>query len=90
MILMGGVWAAALSVALLGQVSFLTTGVTVKGQAVLFAISDASLPLKRNLCLYLTRASVRQEPVVSSRDQPNVVGILAAHFLGSVLMEEGK
>ena len=38
----------------------------------LLAIDDASLPLRSNLCYYLTKPSVRQEPVLTpSRDDPD-------------------
>ncbi len=70
---------------------FPATGVRVGGRAVLLAIDDASFPLKRNLCLYLSKPMVRREPVLTpSRDNPNSPDCLAAHFYGTVLFDGGK
>jgi hypothetical protein len=70
---------------------FPTTGVKVKSEAVLLAIDDFSLPLKRNLCLYLTKPSVRTAPVLRpSRDNADAPDFLAAHFYGTVLFDNGK
>lgn len=79
------------TVGLMGQFFFPTTGITTKGQAMLLAIDDASLPLKRNLCIYMTKPEVRKEPVLAPRrGDPNAPDNLAAHFLGSVLLDQGK
>jgi hypothetical protein len=73
------------------EFSFPTTGVRVDGQSVLLAIDDRSLPLKHNLCLYLTRPTVRKEPVLApSRENPLAPDYLAAHFYGTVLRDGGK
>ncbi len=70
---------------------FPATGIHVGGQAVLLAIDDVSLPLKQNLSYYLSKPKVRKEPVlVPSRDNPRAPDHAAAHFYGSVLLDEGK
>ena len=60
-------------------------------QQILLAIDDVSLPLRKNTCLYLSKPTVRQEPVLLPRptdsDAPDN---LAAHFYGTVLYDEGK
>jgi hypothetical protein len=59
--------------------------------ALLLAIDDYSLPLKKNLCLYLTKPAVRSEPVLrASRDDEQAVDNLAAHFYGTVLYDKGR
>jgi len=47
-----------ISPSLTGQFSFPTTGVSVQDRAVLLAIDDVSLPLKQNLCYYLSKPTV--------------------------------
>ena len=70
---------------------FPATGVCVDKQAILLAIDDVSLPLKENVCYYLSKPKVRKEPVLApSRDNPTAPDHLAAHFYGSVLYDEGK
>lgn len=70
---------------------FPTTGITVDKQAVLLAIDDALLPLKKNLCYYLSRPSVRAEPILKpQRDNPNAPDYTATHFYGTVLHDEGR
>src|SRR5580692_9971737 len=39
--------------------SFPASGVRVKGRAILHAIDDLYLPLKKNLCYYLSKPNVR-------------------------------
>jgi alpha-beta hydrolase superfamily lysophospholipase len=86
---MGGITAAAFG--LLGQFVFPTTGITTDGKATLLAIDDASLPLRRNLCYYLTRPTVRKDPVLTPQSgNPNAPDNLAAHFYGTVLLEQGR
>ena len=58
---------------------------------ILLAIDDVSLPFRKNVGLYLTKPTVRQEPVLL----PGALGSgapddLAAHFYGTVLQDEGK
>jgi len=73
------------------QISFPTTGITTKGQAMLLAIDDVSLPLKYNLCYYMTKPSLHPEPVLTpSRDNPDAVDYIATHFYGTVLYDQGK
>jgi hypothetical protein len=70
---------------------FPATGIHVDSQAVLLAIDDVSLPLKHNVSYYLSKPKVRKEPVLApSRDNPRAPDHLAAHFYGSVLLDEGK
>ncbi len=70
---------------------FPATGAEVQGSALLLAIDSVSLPLKKNLCYYLSRPRVRREPVLTpSRDKPDAPDSLAAHFYGTVLHDGGK
>jgi len=70
---------------------FPATGVRIAGQAVLLAIDDVSLPLKNNLCYFLSKPEVRLEPVLTpSRDNPDAPDYLAAHFYGTVLHDNSK
>ena len=73
------------------QFYFPTTGFTVRDEAVLLAIDDVSLPLKANLCTYLTKPTVRKAPVLGPRrDDPKAPDHLAAQFYGTVLFDEGR
>jgi hypothetical protein len=61
------------------------------GSVLLLAIDDVSLPLRKNVCLYLSTPAVRAEPVLA----PSPLGShapdnLAAHFYGTVLHDAGK
>jgi hypothetical protein len=57
----------------------------------LLAIDDVSLPLRKNVCLYLSKPTVRREPVLSpSPVESNAPDNLAAHFYGTVLHDKGK
>ena len=57
----------------------------------LLAIDDVSLPLRKNVCLYLSKPTVRREPVlVPSPLESNAPDNLAAHFYGTVLHDGGK
>ena len=59
--------------------------------AILLGIDDHLLPLKRNLCLYLSKPKVRKEPVLTpSRDNPKAPDFIGTHFYGTVLHDEGK
>jgi hypothetical protein len=70
---------------------FPTTGVNATGSALLLAIDDVLLPLRASLCYYLSRPSIRREPVIEpSRTNKAAPDHLAAHFYGSVLAEGGK
>jgi hypothetical protein len=73
-----------------GQFYFPSTGIRVP-QATLLAIDDVSLPLRRNLCTYLSKPTVWPQPVLTpSRDNPNAPDFLATHFYGSVLHDQGR
>ena len=70
---------------------FPTIGGAVDKQAVLLAIDDALLPLKKNLCYYLSKPQVRPEPVLQpQRDNPNAPDDTATHFYGTVIHDEGR
>lgn len=71
--------------------SFPTTGVKAERRAVLLGIDDVLLPLKRNLCFYLSKPTVRREPVLTpNRENRDAPDYLATHFYGTVLEEAGK
>jgi hypothetical protein len=66
-------------------------GSHVGRKVTLLAIDDFSLPLKKDLCYYLSKPKVRAEPVLSpSRDNPHATDYLATHFYGTVLQDGGK
>lgn len=70
---------------------FPTIGNGATGRALLLAIDDYALPLKKNLCYYLSKPTVRPEPVlVPSRDNPQAPDAAATHFYGTVLQDGGK
>ena len=73
------------------RIFFPTTGIGTKGQAMLLAIDDVSLPLKHNLCYTITKPALHPEPVLTpSRDDPEAVDYIGAQFYGAVLHEQGK
>ncbi len=60
-------------------------------QHTFLAIDDVSLPLRKNVCLYLSKPTVRPEPVLApSSPESNAPDNLAAHFYGTVLHDAGK
>ncbi len=60
-------------------------------RVVLLAIDDVSLPLRKNVCLYLSKPTVRAEPVlVPSPVESTAPDNLAAHFYGTVLARRGQ
>jgi len=70
---------------------FPTTGVGCDRRALLLAIDDVLLPMRRGLCYYLSKPSVRAEPVLlPSHENPAAPDSHAAHFYGTVLEEGGK
>jgi len=70
---------------------FPATGVSVTGQTTLLAIDDVSLPLKNNLCFYLSKPTVRKEPVLTAnRDDPNAPDQIGTAFYGTVLFDNQK
>ena len=57
----------------------------------LLAIDDHLLPFRRDLCYYLSKPTVRPEPVLApSDDDPNAPDHQVAHFYGTVLYDGGK
>jgi hypothetical protein len=72
------------------EFTFPSTGIRTC-QAVLLAIDDVSLPLRRNLCVYLSKPTVRPEPVlVPERGDPTAPDHYAAFFYGTVLNDGAK
>jgi len=72
------------------QFFFPTTGITVR-QALLLAIDDYSLPLRKHLCYHVSRPAVRPEPVLTpSRDHPDRPDYTCTFFYGTVLHDAGK
>ena len=60
-------------------------------QHTLLAIDDVSLPLRKNVCLYLSKPTVRQAPVLApSPAESRAPDNMAAHFYGTVLHDAGK
>lgn len=67
------------------------TGEHVRGQAIFLALDEVALPLRRNLCLFLSQPKVRKEPVLTpSRDNPKAPDFMAAQFYGAVIQDAGK
>lgn len=61
------------------------------GNAVaLLAIDDHAFPLRENLTLYLSKPSVRPEPVLQPSPEPNAPDNAATHFYGSVIRENDR
>ncbi len=57
----------------------------------LLAIDDVSLPLRKNVCLYLSKPTVRREPVLMpSPLDSNMPDNVATHFYGTVLYDAGR
>ncbi len=70
---------------------FPSIGVDAENRAVLFAIDDFLLPLRRNLCYYLSRPKVRKEPILAPRQgKLEALDSVSADFYGTVLFDEGK
>lgn len=70
---------------------FPTLGTRTDGRSVLLAIDDHSLPLRNNLCYYLSKPAVRSEPVLTpSFENSDAPDHSHAHFYGTVLQEGGK
>jgi hypothetical protein len=73
------------------ELRFPSIGTRAPGPAVLLAIDDLSLPLRKNVCLYVSKPKVRPEPVLApSPLESNAPDNLAAHFYGTVLHDQGK
>jgi len=59
-----------------------------RSRLLLLAIDDAALPLRKNVCLYLSKPMVRQDPVlVPSARHTSLPDNVAAHFYGTVLWD---
>ncbi|BBO33623.1 hypothetical protein PLANPX_3235 [Lacipirellula parvula] len=72
-------------------IKFPTIGSQAIGRATLLAIDDYSLPLRKNLCYYMTKPTVREEPLLTPRrGDTSAPDHVACHFYGTVLQEEGK
>ncbi len=57
----------------------------------LLAIDDVSLPLRKNVCLYLSKPTVRPEPVLTPSPLDSTApDNLAAHFYGTVLHDANR
>jgi len=70
---------------------FPTIGAKAGKRAVLLAIDDYSLPLKKNLCYYLSKPKVHPEPVLTpSRDNRDAPDYIGTHFYGGVVKEWDK
>src|SRR4051812_8808026 len=70
---------------------FPATGITVTGEAMLLAIDEFSLPLKKDLCFYLSKPKVRKEPVLTaSRDDAKAPDHTGASFYGTVIFDNQK
>ncbi|MBS0631998.1 MAG: hypothetical protein JSS11_08805 [Verrucomicrobia bacterium] len=70
---------------------FPATGVRAGGRVLLLAIDDQSLSLRENLVEYLSKPSVRKEPVLSpDKDDFTAPDQVASHFYGAVLQDNGK
>src|SRR5271155_2680525 len=70
-------------------------GVAIGGFAVpkatLLAIDDYALPLRQDLCYYISTPTVRAEPVLTpSRGNPHATDVALANCYGTVLHEGGK
>ena len=60
-------------------------------QTTLLAIDNTALPLRRNLCLYISKPAVRAEPVLSPElGNPDAPDNAATHFYGGVVHDDGR
>ena len=74
-----------------GAFRFPTIGAAAEARAVLLAIDEFSLPLKKNLCCYLSKPKVHPEPVLTaSADKRDAPDYLGTHFYGSVIQEDDR
>lgn len=73
------------------EFQFPSAGLRVADHAVLLAIDDLSLPLRKDVCNYLENPRVRAQPVLTpSRDNPRAPDHTATHFYGTVLADAGR
>jgi len=69
---------------------FPAIGISAEGRALVLAIDDVLLPFRRGLCYYISRPTVRREPVLlPSLGNPDAPDSHAVHFYGTVLHERG-
>ncbi len=69
---------------------FPTIGTKADGRATLLAIDSYSLPLKKDLCFYMSKPKVRPEAVLKPQlDDPNAPDHVATHFYGTVIHDNG-
>ena len=95
-LLLGAIWLPLLAESGVAAAGASAPAVTILGRTVahkvtLLAIDDFSLPLRKNVGLYLSKPKVRLEPVL----KPSPFGSgapddLAVHFYGTVLHDGGK
>ena len=68
---------------------FPSTGIST-ARATLLAIDDVSLPLRANLCYYLSKPTVRPQPLLTPRrDDPTAPDDAVTFFYGAVIHEDG-
>lgn len=71
--------------------SGVSLGAYTGNRVTLLAIDDYALPLRGELCYYISKPTVRAEPVLTpSRGNPHATDDVATHFYGTVLQENGK
>ena len=68
---------------------FPNTGIAVS-QGTLLAIDDVSLPLRKNLCYYISKPNVRPEPVLTPEKDRDAPDGCATHFYGGVVHEAAQ
>ncbi len=69
---------------------FPSIDVSVRDRAVLLAIDDVALPMRKNVCYYMVKPTVRPEPVlIPSRNSLLAPDFTATHFYGTVLRDGG-
>src|SRR5262245_28693904 len=67
------------------------SGAGGNSHVLLLAIDHQALPLRDNLCLYLSKPALREEPVLKpERGDQNAPDQLAAHFYGTVIKDGDK
>lgn len=73
------------------SIRFPTIGTSAEQTATLLVIDNHSLPLRKNLCIYMSKPRVRKEPVLRpNRNNPDAPDWRYAIFYGTVLHDQGK
>ena len=68
-----------------------SVGLEICDQATLLAIDNRLLPLRHNVCCYLSKPALRREPVLAPRrGDPNAPDNLGVFFYGTVLPDQGR